>query len=174
MCPVRSIASSSAICRKWTEFPGVRQCKAFQTARSKSVSLSCCRTRENQLMYRCQLSPWRTPSLDMTHARRDMTLPRGAARPPTVIGASGSCNPFNAGTIWLLRLAAPLLLLGCSAASDTRAGASPRIRSDAAVSRSEPEPTQTLIQQPPPDMRTAPSQPVAPSEATAARNGTGY
>jgi hypothetical protein len=83
------MSPSLAKCRKWTEFPGARQDKAFQTTRRKSVSLSCCRMRENQLMYRCQLSPWRTPSLDMTHAGRDMTLPHDTARPSTVIGASG-------------------------------------------------------------------------------------
>src|SRR3954454_11965038 len=125
-------------------------------------------------MYCCHPSPWRTPSLGMTHARRDMAFPHGTAKPPTAIGeaqiglnsstehatlaatvqsaprlpeprpvaaqkpprqsriemlATGARNSFNAGTILLLRLAAPLLLLGCSAASDTRAGASPRIRS---------------------------------------------
>jgi hypothetical protein len=85
-------------------------------------------------------------------------------------------HTFLAEGLLLLRLAAPLLLLGCSAAYDATTEASPSSRPSSSVRGSQPEPGQTLRQgqQTPSDMRQAPGQPLAPSEATAAGDGTGY
>jgi hypothetical protein len=66
--------------------------------------------------------------------------------------------------------------LGCSAACDTTKGALQRSRPSWAVNGSQRELTPPLQrgQQPPPDMRQVPGQPMAPSEATVAGDGARY